>query len=107
MTSSLAWVQDKIWSKAEDVILHVLAAGPIPQHVAFVMDGNRRYARMNHKQTLQGHSDGFLALRRVRGGCSSRLLRVLVGMTVPRYVIGLANMSSSQNTQRHRIRIRH
>jgi hypothetical protein len=39
MTSSLAWVQDKIWSKAEDVILHVLAAGPIPQHVAFVMDG--------------------------------------------------------------------
>ena len=68
MTSSLSWVHDKISSKAEDVILHVLAAGPIPQHVAFVMDGNRRYARMNQKQTIQGHTDGFVALRRVRVG---------------------------------------
>jgi undecaprenyl pyrophosphate synthase len=64
--SSLGWLQDRISTKAEEILLHVLSSGPIPNHVAFVMDGNRRYARMNHKQTIQGHTDGFMALRRVR-----------------------------------------
>ncbi|KAH6886721.1 Decaprenyl diphosphate synthase-like protein [Coprinopsis sp. MPI-PUGE-AT-0042] len=54
---------------AQDFILNVLASGPIPRHVAFVMDGNRRYARRNHKKVQQGHSDGFLALRRVLEVC--------------------------------------
>ena len=48
------------------ILLYVISLGPIPQHVGFVMDGNRRYARMNHKAIAQGHSDGYLALRRVR-----------------------------------------
>ena len=60
------WVQDKITSKARNFLLKILAAGPIPKHVAFVMDGNRRYARLNHKAIQEGHSDGFVALRRVR-----------------------------------------
>jgi Putative undecaprenyl diphosphate synthase len=64
--SSLGWLQDRISTKAEDILIRVLSSGPIPKHVAFVMDGNRRYARMNHKQPIQGHTDGFLALRRVR-----------------------------------------
>ncbi|KAH6887313.1 dehydrodolichyl diphosphate synthetase [Coprinopsis sp. MPI-PUGE-AT-0042] len=54
---------------AQDFILNVLASGPIPRHVAFVMDGNRRYARRNHKKVQQGHSDGFVALRRVLEVC--------------------------------------
>ncbi|KAF8815806.1 Di-trans-poly-cis-decaprenylcistransferase [Phlegmacium glaucopus] len=33
------------------------------------MDGNRRYARKNHKEIQQGHSDGFIALRRVLEVC--------------------------------------
>jgi ditrans,polycis-polyprenyl diphosphate synthase len=60
------WLQDKITSKARNFLLKILAAGPIPKHVAFVMDGNRRYARLNHKEIQEGHSDGFVALRRVR-----------------------------------------
>jgi ditrans,polycis-polyprenyl diphosphate synthase len=47
-------------------LLTVLRAGPIPQHVAFVMDGNRRYARNKGMKVIQGHVDGFVALRRVR-----------------------------------------
>ncbi|KAK0464443.1 dehydrodolichyl diphosphate synthetase [Desarmillaria tabescens] len=35
----------------------------------FVMDGNRRYARMNHKQIPQGHAEGYVALRRVLEIC--------------------------------------
>jgi ditrans,polycis-polyprenyl diphosphate synthase len=59
------WLQNTIASKAQNLLLKILAAGPIPKHIAFVMDGNRRYARMNHKEVQQGHSDGFIALRRV------------------------------------------
>lgn len=57
----LAWLA----TKARNVLLKVLAAGPIPQHIAFVMDGNRRYARMNGKAVHQGHADGYITLRRV------------------------------------------
>ena len=59
------WLQNTLASKVQNFMLKILAAGPIPKHIAFVMDGNRRYARMNHKEVQQGHSDGFIALRRV------------------------------------------
>ncbi|KAF7294660.1 Alkyl transferase [Mycena indigotica] len=65
----LRWLRAKVVQRAERLLLHVLAAGPIPKHVAFVMDGNRRYARMNHKAISQGHSDGFLTLRRLLEAC--------------------------------------
>jgi undecaprenyl pyrophosphate synthase len=63
--SGWQWLQDTIASNAQNFVLKILAAGPIPKHIAFVMDGNRRYARMNHKEVQQGHSDGFTALRSV------------------------------------------
>ncbi|KAK0188030.1 dehydrodolichyl diphosphate synthetase [Armillaria mellea] len=59
----------KLSAWAQRLLLRVLAAGPIPQHVAFVMDGNRRYARMNHKKIPQGHAEGYIALRRVLEIC--------------------------------------
>lgn len=54
-----------IATRARNFLLKILSAGPIPQHVAFVMDGNRRYARRNRKAVPEGHSDGFVNLRRV------------------------------------------
>ncbi|KAF9024751.1 Di-trans-poly-cis-decaprenylcistransferase [Hymenopellis radicata] len=64
-----SWLQAKLLLRAQRLLLRVLAAGPVPRHVAFVMDGNRRYARMNHKQVSQGHADGYLALRRILEIC--------------------------------------
>jgi ditrans,polycis-polyprenyl diphosphate synthase len=61
------WLQDKITEKARNFLLRILAAGPIPKHVAFVMDGNRRYARRNQLAVQQGHTKGYVALRRVSG----------------------------------------
>jgi undecaprenyl pyrophosphate synthase len=61
------WTLSKVLDKARDVLLAILAAGPIPQHIAFVMDGNRRYARMNQKEVQQGHREGFVALQHVSG----------------------------------------
>lgn len=65
--SLLLWILDKlrITLLAQRILLHVLAAGPIPQHVAFVMDGNRRYARGKGKMVQEGHGEGYVALRRV------------------------------------------
>lgn len=61
----LSWLTAKLATTARNVLLKVLASGPIPQHIAFVMDGNRRYARMNGKAVHQGHADGYITLRRV------------------------------------------
>ncbi|KAJ3530525.1 hypothetical protein NM688_g7695 [Phlebia brevispora] len=66
---ALSWVQNKVSKKLQNALLKVLASGPIPQHVAFVMDGNRRYARRRHQAVFQGHAQGFEALRRVLEIC--------------------------------------
>ena len=62
------WVVQRI----RDILIGALRQGPIPRHVAFVMDGNRRYARSRKIETIEGHNLGFEALARVRGilrGC--------------------------------------
>ncbi|KAF5378350.1 hypothetical protein D9615_008762 [Tricholomella constricta] len=65
LRQALRWLQNKVTSKAQQLLLTILAAGPIPKHVAFVMDGNRRYARSRQKKVVEGHTEGFVALRRV------------------------------------------
>lgn len=65
LTQYTSWLRNMLTEKAKLALINVLAAGPIPRHVAFVMDGNRRYARRLHKQVQQGHAEGFVALRRV------------------------------------------
>ena len=62
----LQWVYNKLLAKAQKCLLTVLAAGPVPKHIAFVMDGNRRYARSRNKKVQQGHVAGFDALYQVR-----------------------------------------
>lgn len=48
-----------------ELLIGALKQGPIPQHVAFVMDGNRRFARSRHIETVEGHNLGFEALAKV------------------------------------------
>lgn len=37
----------------------------MPKHVAFIMDGNRRYAQKCHVERQEGHSQGFEKLAEV------------------------------------------
>lgn len=51
--------------RLRELLIGALRKGPIPQHVAFVMDGNRRFARRSQIETVEGHNLGFEALARV------------------------------------------
>ncbi|KAI9512843.1 dehydrodolichyl diphosphate synthetase [Russula earlei] len=77
LTEHAVWLRDKAIDRLRNVLFGVLRAGPIPQHVAFIMDGNRRYARSNGMKLIQGHVDGFTALRRVLEICSSLNIKVV------------------------------
>ncbi|KAJ4490846.1 Decaprenyl diphosphate synthase-like protein [Lentinula aciculospora] len=71
ISTLVQWILTKLritWL-AQRLLLRTLVAGPIPQHVGFVMDGNRRYARGKGKLVQEGHGDGYLALRRVLEIC--------------------------------------
>jgi hypothetical protein len=57
----------------KELLIGALQKGPIPQHVAFVMDGNRRFARSHGIETVEGHNLGFEALARVSGILGARL----------------------------------
>ncbi|KAI3867868.1 hypothetical protein MKX03_031327 [Papaver bracteatum] len=43
-------------------IFRVVSVGPIPSHVAFIMDGNRRYAKKHKLQLGSGHRIGLFTL---------------------------------------------
>ncbi|KAK3338650.1 Decaprenyl diphosphate synthase-like protein [Lasiosphaeria hispida] len=55
--------------RLREVLIGALTQGPIPRHVAFEMDGNRRYARSHKIETIEGHHLGFEALARVLEIC--------------------------------------
>jgi len=64
----------------------------IPHHIAFIMDGNRRFARARGQQVLQGHKAGFDKLGEVLMWC--RLCRVKM-VTV--YAFSLENFKRSKD----------
>ncbi|AET40061.1 ditrans,polycis-polyprenyl diphosphate synthase Ecym_5299 [Eremothecium cymbalariae DBVPG len=47
----------------------IRASGKVPQHVAFIMDGNRRYARRHNIEVREGHSAGFVSMNKVLELC--------------------------------------
>ncbi|KAI7828312.1 putative undecaprenyl diphosphate synthase-domain-containing protein [Kickxella alabastrina] len=64
----------KLCSQASKIfrkfLVHILQQGPIPKHVAFIMDGNRRFARKSHQVTTSGHVAGFHKLANVLEWCN-------------------------------------
>ena len=61
MSPPVDWAIQQI----RELLVGSIRQGPVPEHIAFVMDGNRRFARRNHIETVEGHNLGFEALARV------------------------------------------
>uniref|UniRef100_A0A5B7BHP9 Alkyl transferase n=1 Tax=Davidia involucrata TaxID=16924 RepID=A0A5B7BHP9_DAVIN len=62
-------VVENIGSLMRKCIYSVLSVGPIPNHIAFIMDGNRRYSKKWNMGEGAGHNVGFLALMSMLGYC--------------------------------------
>ncbi|GFF99077.1 dehydrodolichyl diphosphate syntase complex subunit SPAC4D7.04c [Aspergillus lentulus] len=50
---------------ARDLLMKIARQGPIPHHVAFIMGGNRRFARAHGMPIEQGHELGAAAMKEV------------------------------------------
>lgn len=59
----------KVGSFLRKCVCSVLSAGPTPRHIAFIMDGNRRYARKKNLEEGTGHGVGFSALTKMLRYC--------------------------------------
>ncbi|CAL5874709.1 uncharacterized protein PFLUO_LOCUS9010 [Penicillium psychrofluorescens] len=64
-------------SNLKALLIGALRQGPIPKHVAFVMDGNRRFARSHGIETVEGHNLGFEALARILEVCYKSGVKVV------------------------------
>eukprot|EP00761_Pharyngomonas_kirbyi_P001455 gb/GECH01001459.1/.p1 GENE.gb/GECH01001459.1/~~gb/GECH01001459.1/.p1 ORF type:complete len:327 (+),score=52.36 gb/GECH01001459.1/:1-981(+) len=74
----------------QQAALHVVRCGGVPKHVAFIMDGNRRWARQRGLDQQRGHVSGFMSLENI--------LRYCIDLGVPMlsvYAFSTANFRRS------------
>lgn len=71
----MSWIRKGELTLIERLSANILKAGPMPKHVAFIMDGNRRYARKLHVERQQGHTQGFDKLAETLRWCLNLEIR--------------------------------
>lgn len=54
----MSWIRDSTLNWIQLLCVKVIKSGTVPKHIAFIMDGNRRYAQKNKVQKYVGHSHG-------------------------------------------------
>ncbi|NWI67523.1 DHDDS synthase, partial [Todus mexicanus] len=65
----MSWIREDKLTIIERFCGNIIKAGPMPKHVAFIMDGNRRFAQKCHVERQQGHSQGFDKLAQTLRWC--------------------------------------
>jgi ditrans,polycis-polyprenyl diphosphate synthase len=82
------WMMDRF----EDAVAAVLRQGACPQHVAFIMDGNRRFARGKGLSVPEGHKQGYMKLQETLQWCLRLGVKVV---TV--YAFSIDNFNRTQD----------
>eukprot|EP00039_Didymoeca_costata_P013856 m.217313 g.217313 ORF g.217313 m.217313 type:complete len:370 (+) comp15885_c0_seq3:190-1299(+) len=67
--SFLENVFGSVQSICRSAVIKVAKSGPVPRHIAFIMDGNRRFARKRKMALRNGHAMGFEKLRETLDWC--------------------------------------
>ncbi|XP_071370746.1 dehydrodolichyl diphosphate synthase complex subunit DHDDS [Centroberyx affinis] len=65
----MSWIREGELNLIEKLSANILKAGPMPKHVAFIMDGNRRFARKRNVERQEGHMQGFNKLAETLRWC--------------------------------------
>ncbi|KAI4501597.1 hypothetical protein M0802_003474 [Mischocyttarus mexicanus] len=65
----MSWIRESTLNCFHYLIVKILKSGEIPKHVAFIMDGNRRYANKKHIGKIGGHTQGFQKLTETLQWC--------------------------------------
>lgn len=65
----MSWIREGELNFFQKLTASVLKEGPIPKHVAFIMDGNRRFAQKNNLVREEGHMQGFNKLAETLRWC--------------------------------------
>lgn len=79
-------------NQLRELLIGAIKQGNVPRHVAFVMDGNRRYARTHRIETVEGHNLGFEALARILEVCYKSGVH-----TVTIYAFSIENFKRSKH----------
>ncbi|XP_026558335.1 dehydrodolichyl diphosphate synthase complex subunit DHDDS [Pseudonaja textilis] len=87
----MSWIREGELSLWERFCASVIKAGPMPKHIAFIMDGNRRYAQKHKVKKLEGHSHGFAKLTQTLQWCLSLGIR-----EVTVYAFSIENFKRTQ-----------
>ncbi len=95
-------VSDAAYQAYERRLLHQVRQSPMPNHVAIIMDGNRRFAReIGLGNILDGHAKGRDKLEEVLEWCLEVGVRIL---TV--YAFSTENLRRATEDRVHRYKIR-
>jgi len=66
---AMSWVRKDERTRLQKFCATILREGPIPKHVGFIMDGNRRFAKKEDVPNIEGHSRGFEKLSETLRWC--------------------------------------
>lgn len=63
------WLEKTVFRAYERMLTREVSSGLIPNHIAIIMDGNRRYAKRQHKPAYEGHRNGARTTERILDWC--------------------------------------
>ena len=67
IVSLILFIVKAVQNRLRKICVWILKQGVMPRHIAFIMDGNRRYAvRHNFTSKTLGHVEGYKKLEQVK-----------------------------------------